>query len=185
MRSANLAVVTASFGAYQNRLGAEWLLREVWPNVCRERPDAQLQLVGRNSTDLAPLAGRWPNVTCSGEVDSASDHLRRAALSLVPLHHASGSRVKILESWACGTPVVSTSLGAAGLEVAEGDGLVLADTAAEFARAIVTLLSDARQRDLLAERGRVLLRQNYSFPVNTARLDQLLADALKLRDEQL
>ena len=168
--------MTGSFGAYQNRLGAEWLLSEVWPIVCRDYPDAQLMLVGRHSQDLSERADRWPNAICTGEVDSTTAYLRQAALSLAPIHHASGTRLKILESWACGTPVVSTTLGAEGLDLAMGECVVLADTAVEFAHAVVDLLVDEAKRDRLAQNGLAVLQRDYSFPVNAARVNQIIED---------
>jgi glycosyltransferase involved in cell wall biosynthesis len=177
-RADDTVVATASFNSYQNRAGAEWLLKKVWPQVCQQLPGAQLQLVGRGSENLVAQTNPLPGVTCVGEVPTVVPYLRRATISVVPILHGSGTRFKILESLACNLPVVSTTLGAEGIEVVSGESTILADSAADFARAIVELLKDEAKRTRLAQNGLTVLRRNYGFEVNTERIQQIVEELI-------
>src|SRR5207302_10845580 len=118
-----------------------WLLDEVMSIVWRERPDAHLYVVGRSPAP-AIIARRGPRVHVTGEVPSIVPYMRASAAAPVPLRWESGTRFKILEAFACGTPVISTPLGAEGLDVKHERHLLLADDAASFARAILAIVEE-------------------------------------------
>jgi glycosyltransferase involved in cell wall biosynthesis len=122
---------------------ALWLLDRIMPRVWHRRPHAHLYLVGR---DPAPEIRRrkGAHVHVTGEVPSIAPYLRACTAALVPLRWESGTRFKILEAFATRTPVISTSLGAEGLDVQHGRHLLLADEPGTFASAILTLLDDGR-----------------------------------------
>lgn len=132
--------------------GMAWFRREVWPLVERTRPGARAEVVGRGA---AP--GQDGRFTFLGEGDDTRPYWSRAAVAIVPLVAAAGTRLKILEAAACGVPVVSTSIGAEGLDLADGREIRVADGAAAFAKAISDLLADpdARRRQALAARRKV------------------------------
>jgi glycosyltransferase involved in cell wall biosynthesis len=132
--------------------GMAWFRREVWPLVARARPEARAEVVGRGA---AP--GSDGRFTFFGEGADTRPYWARAAVAVVPLRAAAGTRLKILEAAACGVPVVSTSVGAEGLELTDGGEIRLADTPAEFARAVAGLLADpdSRRRQAAAARRRV------------------------------
>ena len=92
-----------------------------------------------------------------GEGGDTRPHWARAAVAVVPLQAAAGTRLKILEAAACGVPVVSTSVGAEGLELSDPGEIRIADDAERFARAVTELLADAeaRRRQAMAARRRV------------------------------
>ncbi len=116
-----------------NLHGASWLVNEVWPRVRQAEPAATLKLVGRMGE--APVS-EWRSrggVVCSGEVDDVRPFFADARLSVVPLHFGGGTRLKILNSWAMGIPVVSTTKGCEGLTARDGENLLVADTAEAFA----------------------------------------------------
>jgi glycosyltransferase involved in cell wall biosynthesis len=137
-----------------------WLLDEVMPLVWRQAPDTHLYLVGK---DPAPeiLARRSERVHVTGPVESIVPYLRQSAASLVPLRWESGTRFKILEAFACRCPVVSTTLGAEGIQVTHAQHLLLADTPEDFANAALKLLSDAAERERLSAAGYELVRREY------------------------
>ena len=178
-RDDDTVVATASFNAFQNRAGTEWLLTKVWPEVCEQHPQARLNLVGRGAEIFTALANDLSGVRCVGEVPSAAPYLRQAAVSVVPILNASGSRLKILEALACSVPVVSTSLGAQGIDVVSGESGILADSATDFALAILALLKDQAKSACLARNGLELLRREYSFEVNTERIRQLVEELVR------
>ena len=127
--------------------GAEWFCAEVWPRVLSAVPDARFRIVGRNPhARVARLA--CASVEVTGTVPSVVDYLRDAAVFVVPLRIGGGTRLKIFEGMAMGKAVVSTTVGAEGLDVTHGRDIVLADDATTFADAIVRFLRDriARRR---------------------------------------
>ena len=177
-RMEGLVVMTGNFASFQNKHGLNWFLQQVWPQVRQEIPQAQLQLVGRGSEASVDRPDQYPNVTGTGEVPTVTPHLRRAVLTVVPLLQGSGTRFKILESLACQTPVVSTTVGALGLDLVPGESAMLADTEVDFAQTVVSLLKDGSRRSRLARNGLSILRDQYSFDVNTERLRKLIKEVM-------
>jgi glycosyltransferase involved in cell wall biosynthesis len=139
--------------------GMAWFRREVWPLVQKVRPAARAEVVGRGTTP-----GNDGAVTFFGEADDTRPHWQRAAVAIVPLLAAAGTRLKILEASACGVPVVATSIGAEGLDLADGSEIRIADGAAAFAAAVSALLGDpaARRRQALAARRKVEERYEWT-----------------------
>ncbi len=139
-----------------------WLLDEVMTIVWHERPDAHLYVVGRSPAP-AIVARRGPRVHVTGEVPSIVPYMRASAAALVPLRWESGTRFKILEAFACQTPVVSTALGAEGLAVEHGQHLLLADDPTSFAGAILSLLADRSLGGRLVGPAYDLVRREYDL----------------------
>jgi glycosyltransferase involved in cell wall biosynthesis len=139
--------------------GMAWFRREVWPRVERTRPNSRVEIVGRGTA-----AGEEGRFTFFGEGGDTRPHWQRAAIAVVPLLAAAGTRLKILEAAACGVPVVSTSVGAEGLEFADGSEIRIADGPAAFAAAVSELLGDpaARRRQALAARRKVEERYGWA-----------------------
>ncbi|MCB0193562.1 MAG: glycosyltransferase [Anaerolineae bacterium] len=177
-RRDNLVVVTANFAAPQNRHGTRWLLNRIWPLIRQAVPQAELRLVGRGADELIHESDGPPGVSYVADVPTVAPHLREAALAIVPLKQGSGTRLKILEAWACETPVVSTRLGAAGLQVESGENIILADSARLLAQEVVYLLNNPQVGAVLAHRGLATLRQHYTAAVNTSRLKALVEGVL-------
>ena len=123
----------------------EYFCREIWPAVLAEFPSARFEIVGRNpSARVQRLAS--DTVVVTGTVPSVSDHLRDATVVVVPLRIGGGTRLKIFEAMAMGKAMVSTSIGAEGLDVQHGRDLMLADNAQSFATGILYLLRDPALR---------------------------------------
>ncbi len=99
------------------------------------------RLVGKNPESVEKLVAGDPRIELSGPVEDAVAELARAQVAVVPLLAGSGTRFKILEAWAAALPVVSTTIGAEGLPVRDGEHMLLADTAAAFAEAVSRLLA--------------------------------------------
>jgi len=150
--------------------GVVYFLREIWPRIAASRPDARFVIVG---ADPAPAirAHAGPGVTIVGPVDDLQPYLAGAAVVVVPLRLGSGTRLKILEAWAMARPVVSTALGAEGLEAVSGRHLLIADDAADFASAVLRVLSDPSLGDALGRAGRGLVIERYSWRGAAAALE--------------
>ena len=120
---------------------AEYFCHEIWPAIERTVPEARFRIVGRNpSRRVQKLASASVQIT--GRVPSVVDHLREAAVVVVPLRVGGGTRLKIYEAMGAGKAVVSTTIGAEGLDVHHGRDIILADDPASFAEAVLTLLKD-------------------------------------------
>ncbi len=137
---------------------------QVWPLLRERWPDLRWRLVGRNPGAVAKCVRGDERVEFTGPVEDAVAELEKARVVVVPLLAGSGTRVKILEAWAAGRAVVSTTLGAEGLPVSDGEHLLLRDTAESFAAAVSSLLASSEERRRLGLAGRSLLEREFTWP---------------------
>ena len=129
------------------------LVKEIWPRCRALLPGAKLVIVGRNPPlHVQALASH--DVVIEGSVPSVRPYLDRAFATAIPLRAGSGTRIKILEAWAAGVPVVASRIAAEGLPYEDGKDLILAEEPGEFARALVRLWRDRQLAEELAEEGR-------------------------------
>jgi glycosyltransferase involved in cell wall biosynthesis len=161
-----------------NADGIRWMCREVWPLVKGRRPHAQLDVVGLGHEALADLADA-PGVTFHGFVEDLDAPIRQAAALVVPLRVAGGTRIKILEAWAKGLPVISTTIGAEGLAACDGESVLLGDTAEAFADRCVDILDDIGLRRRLALAGYEHGRSKFDWSVVNRAIDRVLAESLQ------
>lgn len=135
----------------------------IYPLIRQERPDLQVLIVGHQPPSEVQQLGELPGVTVTGTVEDVRPYMQRSWLLAVPLRLGGGTRLKIVEAMAAGLPVISTTIGAQGLENINTDLLALADTPAAFAAQTVALLQDCERRQLLGRRGRQLVEKQYSW----------------------
>ncbi len=154
----------------------DYFSREIWPSVRSAVPDALFRIVGRSPHHrVTRLAS--PSVEVTGTVPSVVDHLKEAAVFVVPLRIGGGTRLKIFEAMAAEKAVVSTSIGAEGLDVADGRDILLADTAREFADSVIALLRDpVRRRQQERAAGQTAARHDWS--VIGRRFEGVLREAI-------
>jgi glycosyltransferase involved in cell wall biosynthesis len=146
--------------------------RAIHPRLVALLPDLRLRIVGRNpAREVQGYASR-PGVSVSGSVPDVRPHLAEAGALVVPLRVGGGTRIKILEALAAARPVVSTTVGAEGLELRDGEHLLIADEPEAFAKACVRLLEDAALRRRLVGAGRRLVVERYAW----SRQGRLFAD---------
>lgn len=156
-----LFVGTLSWGP--NVSAAIRLANEIYPQVREQLPAAELWLVGRDpAAEIRALAGA--GITVAGSVPDIRPYLREAALLAVPLDAGGGTRLKILEAFAAGLPVVSTAIGAEGIDAASGEHFVIAERD-DMASASVRILSDAGEGVRLATNARRLATERYDWAV--------------------
>ena len=147
-----------------NAEGISWFTREVWPLVQQVVPDSVLTAIGKNPpASLTQANGHLGNVDVPGYVSDITPYLSETAAFIVPLHAGGGMRVKILDAWNWGLPVVSTSIGAEGLRYADGENLLLADNAEKFARAVISLLREPALSSAVAVAGRKTVEEFYDW----------------------
>jgi glycosyltransferase involved in cell wall biosynthesis len=157
--------------------GVEYFCREIWHRVLAEVPGAKFQIVGRNPhARVKRLASDSIEVT--GTVPSVIEYLRRAAVFVVPLRVGGGTRLKIYEAMAMAKPVVSTVIGAEGLDVHDGENILLADDPEAFANGVVRILKDPDLQRRLGSAA-VRLASRYDWSVVAERFADVLERAIR------
>jgi len=154
-----------------NQDGIRWLLDEVWPKVISKYPDVHLYLAGRSMPEWM-MEIQYPNVQIVGEVENAFDFMASKSIMVVPLHSGGGMRIKIVEGLALRKAIVSTSLGAAGIDYVDGESLFIANSADAFAEKIMQLLANPALCDQMAAQGQKLAAEAYDIQVISAKLVQ-------------
>lgn len=159
-RQSNTLVFAGAFTYRVNYEAMVWFVGEVYPLVRDKIPDTRLVITGDHAGLPLPQA---ENVILAGFVDDIKAAVTEATVSIAPILQGGGTRLKILEAMALGTPVVSTTKGAEGLSVIDDEHLLLADTPDAFATAVVNLLKDAQLREQLATNARNLVGREYNW----------------------
>jgi glycosyltransferase involved in cell wall biosynthesis len=158
--------------------GATWFVNEVWPHVVREKPDARCKIIGKGATKAVLDLAR-PGVEITGFVEDLRPHLASAAALVVPLRLGSGTRLKIVEGMAMGKAIVSTTLGAEGIDAVPGRDILVADDPAAFAGAVVRLLRDPALGASLGASGRALAVERYAWSAAAADLEKLFRELVR------
>ena len=131
-----------------------WFHRHVWPQVILMHPEARFFVVGKRPHPRLEQLTYDPSVTVTGYVPDVRPYMAGADVFVVPMRMGGGTRLKLLEAMAAALPIVSTSMGAEGIEVTHGEHLLLADEAEAYAQAICGLLGDEARRRALGQRAR-------------------------------
>jgi glycosyltransferase involved in cell wall biosynthesis len=167
----NAIVFSGNMEYHPNRSAVRYFRRDVWPQLRERWPGLVWRLVGKNPEAVRQFTIGDSRIEVQGQVAHAVPELARAKLAVVPLLAGSGTRLKVLEAWAAGLPVVSTSVGAEGLPVREGEHILLADTAVTFADAVSRLLASNALRSKLGAAGRLLLEKEFTWDKAWGKLD--------------
>lgn len=159
---------------------AFWFIESILPLIRQAMPEVRFRIIGRDPPKaLHRLAASKSGVEITGRVDDVLPPLRECALLVVPLRAGSGVRHKIIESMAAGVPVVSTTYGSEGLDVRDGDEILLADGEQALSSAILRLLGDAALRERIAESARMLVAEKFSWQRSVTKLLKLVSALVK------
>lgn len=164
--------------------GLQWFVRSIWPTIRRVLPDAQLDIAGTADSAVQRFADE-PGVRVCGFVESIRAFVDDAALLVVPLRMGGGTRIKILEAWALGLPVVSTSVGCEGLGARHGETLMVADDPDSFARACVSLIIEPRLGQDMARRAFEFARSRFGWEALAPVLEEALSFATRNRSTRV
>jgi len=149
-----------------------WFGREIWPLIRRARPETSWAVVGQKPHARLGWLRQVPGVTVTGRVPTIQPYLAGASVYVMPLRMGSGTRLKMIEAMAAEKAIVSTPMGAEGYDVSDGQQLLLAETASDFAEAVVRLLRDIEERERLGAAA-VTFAAAYDWRKVIPRFDQV------------
>lgn len=170
--AADNIVFTGRLDYRPNLDGICWFLDEVLPRIRRQYPDAGVTVVGNGGPDELAAVAR-PGVTVTGLVPDLRPYLASAACVVAPIRMGGGTRLKVLEALAMARPLVSTSLGCEGIDVVDGEHLLVGDSVDAFGTSVIRVLDDAAVGSRLGVNGRRLVVDRYSWDESGRRLRQI------------
>ena len=159
-----------------NRDGIEWFIRRVWPQIKTEIPTVHLRLVGKGTDEYLPELG--PDIKGLGWMLDPSSEIASWSAMIVPVHIGAGTRMKIAEAFGRKCPIVSTSLGAFGYEVINGEDLLLADSPQDFASACVLLVNNRELGSKLSENVWKKFLKNWTWDSIGTSVSKAVSDCL-------
>ena len=156
-----------------NEDGIRWFIHEVYPLIRQEEPGATLTIIGKNPPkDFLRIASQKPDsIAVTGYVPDLTPYLQQTALMVVPVRAGSGMRVRILDAFARGLPMVTTTIGLEGIDAVPGEDILVADSAVDFAEAVIMLLQDPSTQTQLAQNGRRLAETRYDWESVLQKMD--------------
>lgn len=149
---------------YPNRDAMIWFCQEIFPLIAAKAAQAEMKVIGRfPPAEVQAAAEREPGIKAMGWVDDIRDHVANAAVYVVPIRVGGGTRLKILDAMAMGKAIVSTTVGAEGIETTDGENILIADTPEQFAKNVLRLFSDDTLRRKLERNARRLAEERYAW----------------------
>jgi glycosyltransferase involved in cell wall biosynthesis len=184
-RQKNTILFLASYKYLRRNVDAAlYFYHEVFPRVCKVIPDARFIAAGYGPpADLTALQEMDPAVSVPGFVDDLDECYKRASVFVAPILVGGGIIVKVLDSMAAGTPVVTTTYGNEGIGAVPGRDILIAVGPETFADAVVRVLSDREFADSLSQNGREFVRKNFTFEAAMKKLDAAYEKIVKGRKE--
>jgi glycosyltransferase involved in cell wall biosynthesis len=168
-------VFSGSLSFHFNFEAVAFFLAEIYPRIRARRPRVTLRITGRTEGIPLDRLPQQPGVLFTGYVEDIRPVVARSWVSIAPLKRGGGTRLKVLEAMALGTPVVSTSKGVEGIEAESGRDLLIADEPDEFAEAVVSLLENYELRKTLSRNGRGMVMAGYDWESIGRRFEAVLS----------
>jgi len=171
-------VFGGSMDVSMNQDAVRWFVGSILPIIKQQVPDAKFWIVGRNPPAAIRSLAERPGITVTGSVPDIREYYRQADVFVIPGRLGGGTKIKTLEAMAMGLPIVSTTVGAQGLEVRSGRHLYIADNPEVFAAYVVELLDDRRRAVAMGAEGRRHVERQYSWESIVSEVDRKLTDLL-------
>lgn len=159
--------------------GILWFVQEIFPHIRSAKPEISLEIVGLDPVPEVIALQKHSGVTVVGFVPDVRKKLWSTTVCVVPLLTGGGTRLKILEALAAGCPIVSTTIGAEGLDLQDGQHLLIADTPGAFAAQVLTLLDSPTMQQALAHRGQQAVARQYDWSSIAEKMEAVLTDTIK------
>ncbi len=173
--------MVGSMNAFQNYIGAIVLLKEIWLEIKKRNKNLYLYLIGKlpphgsdRYRELKSLTDKLPDVFLTGEVKDTIPYVKGALITLVPILLGSGTRTKIIESVACKTPVVSTTIGAEGLPFSDGKSIMIGDTPQLFVEKVDQLILNEKLSKTICDEAFSIFKKQLGYEVNRERIKQII-----------
>lgn len=163
---------------FVNIEAAQYFVNEILPNILKKFPNVTVYVTGPRPTRAAKMLSS-KNVIVTGEVPDLRKYISKCEIIVAPIKTGVGTRNKILQAWAMGKPVVSTSLGAEGLDTRNGENIILADDAEGFANAVVGLMQNDSLKKKISAGGLETARTKYSMDKIAESLNSVLEEVVK------
>jgi len=177
----NVILLCSGLAVYRNRAAALWFARRMFPKIRREVPDAEFWIVGSNPNPQIWKLAETPGIHVTGTVEDVRPYYAMAKVAVAPYRYGEGTKIKVVEAMACGTPMVSTSIGCQGLDVIDRKHLLIADNEPDFSRRVIGLLRNSQRRQTLAAAARVLVEQKYTWEHIIDNLEPELVELVRRR----
>ena len=162
-RPAKTIVWVGGMGWFPNRDAIEYFLNDIWPRLVKRGLNLKLLLIGSKPPAVLKKTVRQERIEATGYVPDVRPYLYTSDVYVVPIRVGGGTRIKILDAFAAGIPVVSTSIGCEGLRVQDGRHLMIRDDPEDFAEAVIHLAENVELRQALASNARKLVEEQYSW----------------------
>lgn len=185
--SSQRILMVGSWNHRPNAEGRDYFLRNIWPRIREKVPDAMFDIIGSGLTDADQLRiAALPGVNPIGFVNDVTEFYRDCAFSVAPIYDGGGTNIKVVESLALGRTCVVTAKAHLGYEqtLLDGDALMVAEDTDAFCEKCVTLLTDERLRARLAEKGRRVVVENYTFELFRRIVRETIEDLLAAKVKQ-
>ncbi len=154
-----------------NKEAVEEIVTKIWPLIKNKLPTAKLKIVGFSPTPHIQSYATDPSIEVLGAIKDIREAFATSHMLLAPIRSGKGTRYKVLEAMITGTPVVATSLAAEGIELTDGQNVLIADTVDDLAASTVKLLKDKALQTRLGEAGRSVVKRSYSWDGIAKQLD--------------
>ncbi|RKX47567.1 MAG: hypothetical protein DRP64_00610 [Verrucomicrobia bacterium] len=176
-----IVMMCGYFADKSNHDAALWFAHEVWPVIATSHPDLQLHLVGVGvDREIEHLAKTDKRIVVVGVVDDLRPYREQATIFINPMRLGSGLRIKVLEAMASGLPVVSSSLGVAGIPAQNGVNCFIADTPELTAESIDWLLNDEALGKAMGQSAKVMVQGKYDIRSTVRELEQVLEEVVSI-----
>lgn len=181
----NRLLFTGVMDYHPNHEAMVYFIREILPVVRSKVRDVSLTIAGKNPMpELQELASRTPDVKLTGFVKDMRPYFDDADVYISPLISGAGIKNKILEAWAMAKPAVASTVSCSGLEVRDGENIILADGTKRFSEEIVRLLKNGQLQSKLAREGRKTAEESYSWKRRAYELESVCVEVMKGRDSK-
>lgn len=158
-----------------------YFANEIFPLIKKEVPTASFHIVGKNPVPQVKALGERPGIVVTGEVPDVKEYIKQAEVYVVPMRLGSGMKMKIVEALAVALPVVTTTVGAEGMYLVAGRDILVADSPADFAAAVVKLLGDEKLRQEYGAWGRQAVESTYTWDANAKAWEEILTSVAAAR----
>jgi glycosyltransferase involved in cell wall biosynthesis len=174
-------VISGKMSYHANRSMVNFMVSEIMPKVWKKRPDVKLWIVGKDPPKDIQNLGDSSLIHVTGTVEDIRPYLQHATAAVVPLVYGTGVQNKVLESMACGTPVITTPLAISALDVQVGRDLLVANHPREFADEIITLLEDPQRQRSLSVAGRRYVEDKHRWESIASKVEDIYREVITER----